>query len=155
MSGTHVLDALLALTRVLQADEERELDRRGLTGPRTHLMWVLFHGGPATQAHLAAALEVTPRHITTLVDALDTTGLAHREPHPTDRRAVLVHLTERGRSLMEAMDAEHTQLGADLVTGLDEATIETLVRGLDHVRGRLEELIAAHERAQHEREALA
>jgi DNA-binding MarR family transcriptional regulator len=152
MSGTHVLDSLLALTQILQADQERELDRRGLTGPRTHLLWVLHHGGPATQVQLSEALAVTPRHITTLVDALDATGLARREPHPTDRRAVLVHLTDRGTSLMEAMDAEHDELGAALVDGLDGDTVQALIRGLDHVRARLEGLIAEHERAQRERE---
>ena len=75
---------------MLQADQERELERRGLTQPRTHLLWVLHHGGPVTQAQLADAIGVTPRHVTTLVDALDATGFARREPHPADRRAVLV-----------------------------------------------------------------
>ncbi len=154
MSGTHVLDTLLAISRVLEADQERELDRRGLTVPRTHLMWILFHGGPATQIHLAEALEVTPRYVTTLVDALDVTGLARREPHPTDRRAVLVHLSERGRSIMETMDAEHTELGAALIEGLDDETVQAAVRALDHVRGRLEHLVAEHERAQQERDEL-
>jgi DNA-binding MarR family transcriptional regulator len=149
-----VLDTLLAISRVLEADQERELDRRGLTVPRTHLMWILFHGGPATQIHLAEALEVTPRYVTTLVDALDVTGLARREPHPTDRRAVLVHLTERGRSIMETMDAEHTELGSALIEGLDDATVQAAVRALDHVRGRLEHLVAEHERAQRERDEL-
>lgn len=152
MSGTHVLDSLLAISRILEADQERELDRRGLTVPRTHLMWVLFHEGPQTQIHLAEQLGVTPRYITTLVDALDTTGLARREPHPTDRRAVLVHLTERGLSLMETMDAEHEQLGAALIDGLDAQTVTAAVRALDHVRDRLQTLVAEHERTQTERE---
>ena len=154
MYGTHVLDTLLAISRILETDQERELDRRGLTVPRTHLMWVLFHSGPATQVHLAEQLQVTPRHITTLVDALDATGLARREPHPTDRRAVLVHLTERGLSIMETMDAEHTDLGAALIDGLDNDTVAAAVRALDHVRDRLAHLVAEHERAQQEREDL-
>ncbi len=152
MSGTHVLDSLLAISQILEADQERELDRRGLTVPRTHLLWVLFHGGPKTQVQLADDLAVTPRHITTLVDALDATGLARREPHPTDRRAVLVHLTERGRSLMQAMDIEHTELGAALIDGLDAETVATAIRALDHVRARLEHLVSEHERAQRERD---
>jgi DNA-binding MarR family transcriptional regulator len=152
MSGTQILDTLLAITQVLQADQERELDRRGLTTTRTHLLWILFHGGPATQVQLADALAVTPRNVTTLVDALETTGFARREPHPTDRRAVLVHLTERGRSIMETMNAEHTTLGADLVDGLDEETIRVAQSALNHVRVRLEELIAAHEQRLHDEE---
>lgn len=152
MSGTHVLDSLLAITAVLHADQERELDRRGLTTPRTHLLWLLFHRGPATQAQLSNDLGVTPRYVTTLVDALETTGLARREAHPTDRRAVLVHLTDRGRALMAEMDAEHAELGAALIEGLDASTVAAAVRALDHVRSRLDHLVAEHERAQQQRE---
>lgn len=152
MSGTQMLDALLAITGVLQADQERELERRGLTVARTHLLWILHHEGPSTQAVLAGALGVTPRYVTTLVDALDATGLAERRPHPVDRRAVLVHLTERGRATMTAMADEHVKLGATLVEGLDPHTIDTAVAAIDHVRERLEHLIADHERRQAARE---
>lgn len=150
MSPEQVLDSLLAISQVLEADQARELERRGLTQPRTHLLWVLYHGGPVTQAQLAEAIGVTPRNVTTLVDALDATGFARREPHPTDRRAVLVHLTERGLSIMETMDAEHRSLGADLVAGLDDGTIQALGHGLQHVLTRLQALVAEHEARQGE-----
>ena len=152
MSGTKILDSLLAISLVLEADQSRELERRGLTQPRTHLLWLLYHGGPVTQAQLAEALGVTPRNVTTLVDALDATGFARREPHPTDRRAVLVHLTERGLSIMETMDAEHQALGSDLVAGLDAADVEVAGRVLDHVLARMQALVAEHEARQGEQE---
>lgn len=149
-----VLDRLLAISQLLEADQAAELDRLGLTTPRTHLLWVVYHGGPATQIQLAEAMGVTPRNVTALVDALDATGFARREPHPSDRRAVLVHLTERGLSIMETMDAEHKALGADLVAGLDDETIATVARGLDHIQRRLDELVAEHAARQDERTAL-
>ena len=151
MSPTQVFDALLAISQLLEADQRRELERRGLTGPRTHLLWVLYHSGPATQASLAEAIGVTPRNVTTLVDALDATGFARREPHPSDRRAVLVHLTERGLAAMRAMDAEHTALASDLIAGLDERTVAATLAGLEHILGRLTQLIDEHaRRSEHE-----
>lgn len=151
MSGTQILDKLLAISLVLEADQTRELERRGLTQPRTHLLWVLYHGGPVTQAQLAETLDVTPRYVTTLVDGLAATGFARREPHPTDRRAVLVHLTERGLSIMEAMDAEHQALGADLIAGLDDESVRVAARVLDHVLARMQTLVAEHEARESER----
>ncbi|KAF2414981.1 hypothetical protein B1729_01520 [Microbacterium sp. B35-04] len=151
MSGTQILDTLLALSQVLEADQARELERRGLTQPRTHLLWVLYHGGPVTQAQLAEAIGVTPRHVTTLVDALEATGFARREPHPSDRRAVLVHLTERGLSIMETMDAEHESLGSDLVAGLDDETVRVTADALQHVLTTLQRLVAEHAARQDER----
>lgn len=155
MSGTQILDTLLAISHLLEADQRRELERRGLTGPRTHLLWVLYRGGPATQAQLAEAIGVTPRNVTTLVDALDATGFARREPHPSDRRAVLVHLTERGLSIMETMDAEHTALGGALVAGLDDDTARITLAALQHVHDRLKRLIADHEERRNAEELRA
>lgn len=155
MSGTQILDSLLALSQVLEADQARELERRGLTQPRTHLLWVLYHGGPVTQAQLAEAIGVTPRNVTTLVDALEATGFARREPHPHDRRAVLVHLTERGLSIMETMDAEHRALGSELVAGLDAETVRVTADALQHVLTTLQRLVAEHEARQDERVELA
>jgi DNA-binding MarR family transcriptional regulator len=63
---------------------------------------------------------------------------------------VLVTLTPRGEEAMQAMDAEHTELGAQLIDGLDEATAETTLRGLTHVLDRLNRLIAEHEARTHE-----
>ncbi|MFB7891145.1 MarR family winged helix-turn-helix transcriptional regulator [Microbacterium sp. NPDC056044] len=144
MSNTQLLDTLLALSTVLAADEERELERRGLTRARVHLLWVIHHQGPRTQAEIATALQVTPRNVTTLVDALEATGFAQRTPHPQDRRAVRVTLTERGRDVMARMDAEHEEFGAALTEGLDPATAEATVIGLQHVLARLTALVAEH-----------
>ncbi|MCP2636829.1 MarR family transcriptional regulator [Microbacterium sp. HD4P20] len=151
MSGTQILDTLLAISQLLEADQASELERRGLTTSRTHLLWVLHHSGPSTQVQLAEAIGVTPRNVTALVDALDATGFARREPHPTDRRAVLVTLTERGRSIMETMDAEHTALGGDLVAGLDDEDLQVTSRALQHILDRLQSLIAEHAARQAER----
>jgi DNA-binding MarR family transcriptional regulator len=146
---------LLAISALLEADQERELDRRGLTTARTHLLWVLYHDGPRTQVELAEAIGVTPRNVTALVDALEATDFARREPHPTDRRAVLVHLTERGLSIMETMEAEHTALGGDLVAGLDADTVAIVAGALEHIQGRLAQLIDEHAEREADRAELA
>src|SRR5262249_35879899 len=69
---------------------------RGLTRARAELIWRLQRQGPMTQRELSQALQCTPRNVTGLVDALQADGYVLREPHPTDRRATLVRLTERG-----------------------------------------------------------
>jgi hypothetical protein len=47
---------------------------------------------------------VSPRNVTGLVDGLAESGFVTREPHPTDRRATLVALTERARASKAQMD---------------------------------------------------
>ena len=51
--------------------------------------------GRVRMGDLSSALGVTARNITTIVDALEREGLLMRKPDPTDRRAILLELTER------------------------------------------------------------
>jgi DNA-binding MarR family transcriptional regulator len=49
-----------------------------------------------TMSQLAAALDVSARRITVLVEALDAGGLVERHRHPTDGRSTLVAITDAG-----------------------------------------------------------
>lgn len=49
---------------------------------------------------LARALSVTPPHITTMVERLETRGLIARTPSETDRRAHILHVTPKGGELV-------------------------------------------------------
>ncbi|HKH07936.1 MAG TPA: MarR family transcriptional regulator [Agromyces sp.] len=148
-----VFDRLLEISDLLQRDMARAFDGTALTPARTHLLWVLHHAGPSTQQALAQALEVTPRNVTGLVDALAASGFLTREQHPTDRRATLVTLTDEGTRAMAAMTEERAQLATALVAGLSDAEVAGLRHGLDRVAERLRELIAldAERRASDER----
>jgi len=64
--------------------------------PRLRVLTVLECGGERTMKQLAEALEVTPRRVTVLVDALEADGLVERYAHPTDGRSTLVVITEAG-----------------------------------------------------------
>ena len=51
--------------------------------------------GPLTQRQLGDRLSLTSGAITMLVDRLERARLVRRRPHPSDRRAVLVELSEQ------------------------------------------------------------
>lgn len=52
----------------------------------------LEEDGPLTQRDLADRLGLSSGGMTLLVDRLEQVGLVARRPHPSDRRAVLLHL---------------------------------------------------------------
>jgi DNA-binding MarR family transcriptional regulator len=141
LHDTEVLDQLLEVVVILYRDATRSLARDGLTLPRTHVVWLLHHHGPMTQRALADAMNVTPRNVTGLVDGLVATGFVTREPHPTDRRAILVSLTEHGGAVLAAMDREHQDLAGLLFGGLSEASFGAFAAGLEHVLGVLREQV--------------
>jgi DNA-binding MarR family transcriptional regulator len=140
---TEVFDRLLEISLLLQADMARAFAGTGLTTSRTHLLWELHRLGPSTQQALASALKVTPRNVTGLVDALESHGYVDRHPHPTDRRAVQVTLTDRGSRTMAAMESDREQAAAELVAGLTEQEVDQFGRTLTSVADRLRRLVEA------------
>ncbi|HEY5821182.1 MAG TPA: MarR family transcriptional regulator [Propionibacteriaceae bacterium] len=138
-----ILDRLLQISLLVQQDLAAAFDGTPLTTTRVHCLWELNRSEPSTQAALASALEVTPRTVTSLVDALESTGYVERRPHPTDRRAVLVALTEFGRMTMATMAREREQLAAELVGDLDARRLDRLAEDLGRIAERLDLLMAA------------
>ncbi len=41
--------------------------------------------------------------MTSLLDTLETRGLVERQPHPTDRRKVLIQQTDQAREIVDRM----------------------------------------------------
>jgi DNA-binding MarR family transcriptional regulator len=73
-----------------------EIGRAGTTPARARLLAALQCEGSRKMSELGAQLGVTPRNITKLVDGLEAEGLVARKAHPSDRRATLVSLTDKG-----------------------------------------------------------
>ena len=146
-----LLDRLLEISELFQKDMARAFDGTPLTPARVRLLWVLQLGGPSTQHALAASLEVSPRNITGLVDALEERGYVTRSPHPRDRRAIIVSLSESARSMMRRMQREHAELTDELLGAVAPADRAALERGIDAIAARLRELVAADEVRRAER----
>ena len=109
------------------------------------MLWELAHSGPSTQHALAARLEVSPRNITGLVDALEAGGYVTRSPHPTDRRAIIVSLAASAEEFMRDMQRDHAELSAELLGAVEPADRAALRRGMEAIAGRLRELTEADE----------
>lgn len=137
-----IFDRLLEIAVLLQNDLEQSFAGTELTTARTHLLWELNNRGPSTQQVLAQALEVSPRNITGLVDALSSSGYVERRPHPTDRRATLVTLTRQGKSAMASMVDQRKQAAAQLTEGLSPRRLGELNSTLGLLADRLRQLMA-------------
>ncbi len=104
------------------------LPENSLTHGRIRLLYALHRHGPRIMSDLSEELEMTPRNITTLVDALERDGLAARRPHPTDRRATFIELTARGAEISAAMYEEYAGAVSALFSALPEKDQRELLR---------------------------
>ncbi len=141
IAPTGVLDRVLHLATLVQADLTRFERERGLTTPRVHLLWVLGETGPTTQQSLAQALGVTPRNVTGLVDGLVASAHVTREPHPGDRRATLVTPTELGTRTIADLVSSHTDLAQRLFGDVPAARLATFAEVLEETTHRFAQLM--------------
>lgn len=138
---TTVLDKVLALSMLVTADQQRFESAHQMTSARVHLLWQVGAAGPSTQRDLAAALGVSPRNITGLVDGLVGSGHVSRESHPTDRRATQVTLTASGSDFVAGLVSSHADLAARLFGDLDADRITAFVETLDLTLARFATLV--------------
>ena len=128
---TAVLDKVLHLATLVGTDMTRFQQESGLTTSRAHLLWVLGAAGPGTQQSLAAALGVSARNITGLVDGLVTSGHVTRQTHPTDRRATLVTPTAKGETAIRELRDSHEQLARQLFEQVPAEQLAVFAATLD------------------------
>src|SRR5260370_12905284 len=112
------MNRLFELTARLADATEHGLDKLGLTLARATVIWHVNYRGPMTQRELSEVLGVTPRNVTGLVDALESTGFVARAPHPTARRAPLLTLTEQGHKIAALRDHASPEVPAPFLPHL-------------------------------------
>ena len=132
------LNRLLLITVALHEDMTTSLEAMGLTEARTRVVWELQRHGPVTQRDLAQALGISARGVTGLVDGLAATGFVTREPHPSDRRAILVTFTAKGAKTGAALVASQGEFAAGLFTDLPD--LPAFTAGLDYLVSRFVDL---------------
>ncbi len=80
-------------------------------------------------------LQVHPTSVTNAVDRLEADGLVRRVPHPTDRRALLVEITQGGRDIAAAATERlNDRVFSDV--GLTGRDLDSLTSALEGLRAR-------------------
>lgn len=134
LSGIDVLD-LLRRYRVAEAAMRRRthagmgMGETDLLALR-HLLREQSEGRAVLQRDLVRVLGVSSPSVTALVDRLTASGHVTREPHPTDRRAVVVVPSVESDSEVRATLGAMHQRMMSAVDELDAAELEAVSRFL-------------------------
>jgi DNA-binding MarR family transcriptional regulator len=118
--------------RRLRRGSIAQLAPLGLTYAQARVLRLVAAAGrPLRMADLASQLDVVPRSVTTMVDALETAGLVARHTDPDDRRSILVELTGAGAVLLERLEAARRESAHEVFGGLDPAQRRALAKLLE------------------------
>jgi DNA-binding MarR family transcriptional regulator len=114
-------------TRIAKA-----LEAVGLTPPLFSLLNVLGAREGAIQQEIGAAMGIDPSTMVSLIDDLETSGLAKRRPHPKDRRAREIAITPNGRRALKRARRLAMQVEDEVLGGLTAAERRQLLALLRH-----------------------
>ena len=126
-------DRAFMLANRLSGAMGQALAERGLNTARAEVLYVLQNQGEMVQRQLSQWLHCTPRHVTTLIDTLADMDLVERKPHPTDRRAVLVALTEHGRAVSGALDTQRRTAASAILGDATDAELRSFISVADRI----------------------
>ncbi|MBJ3812717.1 MarR family transcriptional regulator [Streptomyces flavofungini] len=125
-------EQLLRLTRRLHRIQKRHLEPIGITPAQSRLLRTLAHyEQPPRMADLAERLEVVPRAVTSLVDALEAADMVRRVPDPSNRRVIRIELTDGGLKALGRLRGARRAAAEDILAPLDAAQREQLGGLLD------------------------
>jgi DNA-binding MarR family transcriptional regulator len=139
-AGVELAGAFAAFAPAFKRLVETAAPHDGVSVARMRLLHLLHQSGPQMMSHLRRGLGVTARNITQLVDGLERDGLARRAPHPTDRRAILVELTDIGRRTVEEGWSTHVIRVAELFDRLAPDDRTELLRIVNDLRGHMADM---------------
>ena len=93
-------------------------------------------GEDVVQKDLASLVGIEGPAMVGVLDRLVEAALVERRVAAHDRRANTVHLTGRGRKMLDAAETELRKLREGLLEGVSEADLATGIRVLERIAGR-------------------
>jgi DNA-binding MarR family transcriptional regulator len=135
-SGTMAaVTSVMRVQQILLSASDGALREHGLTFARYEALVLLSfarrHSLPMRV--MGERLQLHPTSVTNIVDRLEGDGLVRRSPHPTDRRATLVEITEAGEARRTEATKSLTEVEFGLV-GLTDRQADQLTELLERVR---------------------
>jgi DNA-binding MarR family transcriptional regulator len=106
------------------------LSEQHMSYTHARALHILRCKGPQIMSGLGDDLGVTPRYVTIVIDAMERDGLVRRRPHPKDRRATLIELTDAGQQMCGRIGDGHVEAASELLSVLSaseqQALLETM-----------------------------
>jgi DNA-binding MarR family transcriptional regulator len=124
-------DSALYLTSQLAKGLSRALQKRatalGFSPGQFPVLLALWHEDGLTQRQLLDRMEVEQATLANTLARMERDGLILRRPHPSDRRAQIISLSERGRELEQMAIEAAAQADDEIFAGFRRFERELLL----------------------------
>lgn len=104
------------------------------------ILFALWQKDEINMNELAKETYLDRSTMTTMIDRLEKNGLVRRIPDPTDRRGILVKLTETGSKRKELYKKVANQLNKKILQGIDKEKLKITQEVLQTIFNNLQSL---------------
>lgn len=97
-------ELLLALRKVIRAIDlhSKQLNKySGLTAPQLLILREIIAGDGITASQVAQNITLSPATVSNVIERMELRGLIHRQRSATDKRRVLLYLSDYGQTLLD------------------------------------------------------
>ncbi len=127
------LRAIWALDHRLQSQSKRMKARTGVTGPQRFVLRMLLLAPETAPSEIARSLFFHKSTVTVILRSLEKAKLVRRTPNATDRRAVVLALTPKGRRIAEQRTGTVEAIVRKAIAKLHVRDVETARRVLEQI----------------------
>ena len=138
--GPHIRLVLWKAYKAVERVDRTSIAATGLGLSDFAVLEAVFHKGPMPVNTIGKKVLLTSGSITTAVNRLAKKDLVTRRRDPDDRRVFRVHLTEKGRRVIDAAYARHSRNLDATAAGLSPEERSELVRLLKKLGRRADNL---------------
>jgi DNA-binding MarR family transcriptional regulator len=143
-------EVLFQLTDVARA-MRTYIDQRAREHSMTRAQWGVLlrleRQEGMTQAEMADSLEIQPISLVRLIDRLCDHALVERRPHPRDRRANRLYLTEKGRTTLAHLVPLGKEVASEILASMEEKDVADLLQKLLLIRNNIRQAAGNHSAA--------
>ena len=108
--------------------------RRGIKSGHPKVLRTLQTHDGCMQVELSRLCGITPATTVSLLNVMERDGLIERRAVPDDRRALGVHLTEKGRAQLDILDELDISLSHELLEGFTPEEARQFENYLERMR---------------------
>lgn len=133
-----IANLVRASDAVLTEFDRRRREIADLSASGFQVLAILEGASEPLAGHvIAERLLVSSASMTSLLDTLERRGLVERQAHPTDRRKILIRLTDEARGIVDRMLPTVHAAATEAVADLTERERQQLIASLAAIRARL------------------
>ena len=118
------------MRRILRPDAQFGWLTLDLTIAQLKTLLTVSRSGSTNLKDLASALEVTPANVTGIIDRLVERGLVSREENSSDRRMLVIKLTNEGKALLDGLSGVRVDYMVQALEKMDDDQLRSFSEGL-------------------------